>query len=420
MTAPGPRVMVALGNAQLFGQERENVEVLRAARAAGVDALFVTNERWGHREIEPALERLGLRWARLGYAGHFSHRLPRAQWLPNLGRLATGSRQFLRLMRSYRPTHVQVANPHYFLGILPALALSRTPVVYRIGDAPTVHHALYRQLWQRAILPRTARFVCVSAFIQTQMVALGADPSKTEVVRPLPPTRPAPTGDGGLPADLRDEIEGRAPAFAGRTVVFVGEVGAHKGVHLLVEALGRLLAEGLGVRLLVAGQHKGAPDSPFVRDLLARVAALPVGAEPAPAQAGGEPPVRFLGYVEDVADLLRLADVHAAPSVCEEAAGLVVAEAKQAGVPSVVFPSGGMPEFVRTAGEDGWVCTARTAEALADGLRHYLAMDAAALDACGRAASASLEAIVGTPEQFAAAWRRIYDETARGPYAAAP
>ena len=413
MSAPGPRVMVALGNAQLFGQERENVEVLRAARAAGVDALFVTNERWGHREIEPALDRHGLAWARLGYAWHFTHRLPRAQWLPNLGRLATGSRQFLRLMRTYRPTHIQVANPHYVLGILGALSLTRTPVIFRLGDAPTVHHALYRQLWQRAILPRTARFVCVSTFIQRQIIALGADPAKTEVVRPLPPTRPAPTGDGGLPADLRAEIDGTAPAFAGRTVVFVGEVGAHKGVHLLVEALGTLLADGHAVRLLVAGQHKGAPDSPFVRDLLARVAALPAVADNADV-------VRFLGYVEDIAGLLRLADVHAAPSICEEAAGLVVAEAKQAGVPSVVFPSGGMPEFVQTHGEDGWVCDAPTPAALADGLRHYLAMDDAALAACGRAAGASLEAVVGTPEQFAAAWRRIYDETARGPYPAAP
>ena len=130
--------------------------------------------------------------------------------------------------------------------------------------------------------------------------------------------------------------------------------------------------------------------------------------------------MRFLGYVEDVESVLRLADVHAAPSVCEDAAPLVVLEAKRAGVPSVVFPAGGLPEFVRTPGLDGVVCASRTVPALVDGLRYFLQMDAATLEASGAAARASLADLGGTPKQFAAAWRRIYDETARAPYRPAP
>ena len=401
MTPPGPRVLLALGNAQLFGQERENVEVLRAARAAGVDALVATHADWGAREIEPHLDRLGLAWARVGYAWHLTYRLPRRLWAANLGRWLRGSRQFLRLVRRFRPTHVQVANPHYFWAILPALLATRVPVVYRIGDAPVAHHAFYRVLWRWAIVPRTARFVCVSEFIQQQVVALGVTPEATCVVRPLPPARPGDAGHG--------RPDGRLPASAPQTVVFVGEVSDHKGVHLLVEAVGQLAREGRAVRLLVAGVVKGDAERPFVRDLAARVAALPPGAE-----------VQFVGYVNDVAGLLARADVHAAPSVCEEAAGLVVAEAKQAGVPSVVFPSGGMPEWIVRPGVDGVVCAERTASALADGLRHYLAMDRAARADCGDAARASLEELGATPEVFATAWRRIYDETARGPYPAAP
>ena len=239
----GPRVVVALGNEALFGQERENIEVLRAAREASVDALFLTNAVWGHRAIEPYLDRLGLRWERFRYPWHFRRSLPRREWLPNVARLATGSRHLLRVLRRYQATHIQVANPHYFLSILPALWATRTPLVYRLGDVPTAHHAFYRQLWRRAILPQTTRFVCVSEFIQRQIVALGAPLEQTEVVYALPPTRPPVTGDGGLPPDLRDEADGRQPRFAGRTVVFLGEVGEHKGIHLLVEAVGTLLRE---------------------------------------------------------------------------------------------------------------------------------------------------------------------------------
>lgn len=407
-TTGGPRVLVVLGNAQLFGQERGNIEALRAARAAGVDALFLTHERWGEQQIEPYLDRLGLRHTRLPYAWHFTRRLPWRTWVANVGRLVRGSRRLLQVRWAYRASHVHVANSHYFLCVLPALALTRTPLIYRLGDAPTVHHGLYRLLWRWAIVPRTARFVCISAFVQREIEALGAAPSQTTVVHSAAPARPAPLGDGGLPADLRAEWDG--VPFAGRTVVFMGEVGAHKGVDRLVEAVGVLRREEHAVRLLVAGQHKGAPDSPFVRDLAARVAALPPDAD-------GTPAVRFLGYVEDVAGLLRLADVHAAPSVCEEAAGNVVAEAKQAGVPSVVFPSGGLPEWIVAPGRDGVVCAARTAESLADGLRHYVTMDRAALDACGDDARASLVTLGATPDAFAAAWRRVYDETARRPYA---
>lgn len=409
MDSEGPRVIVALGNAALFGQERENIEVLRAARAAGVEALFVTNAVWGHHAIEPYLDRLGLRWERLRYAWHFRYSLPRREWLPNVARLATASRRFLRMMKAFRATHIQVANLHYALCILPALWATRTPLVYRLGDVPTVHHALYRHLW-RVILPRTARFVCVSEFIQREIITLGARPDQTEVVYALPPERPAIDGDGGVPADLRVELDG--PRFTGRTLLFLGEVGEHKGIHLLVEAVGALAQEGHEIRLLVAGQYKGASESAFARDLATRAMAVP-------RRADGAQHVRFLGYVEDVESVLRLADVHAAPSICEDAAPLVVLEAKRAGVPSVVFPAGGLPEFVRTPGLDGIVCASRTVPALVDGLRHFVTMDDASLAASGAAARASLADLGGTPEQFAAAWRRIYDETARAPYAAA-
>jgi glycosyltransferase involved in cell wall biosynthesis len=83
--------------------------------------------------------------------------------------------------------------------------------------------------------------------------------------------------------------------------------------------------------------------------------------------------VRLLGWRDDVDALLRAAAIHCCPSMPEqrESFGIVVLEAKAAGLPSVVFPSGGLSETV-THGVDGWLCPEPTAAALAEGLQYFL------------------------------------------------
>ena len=80
-----------------------------------------------------------------------------------------------------------------------------------------------------------------------------------------------------------------------------------------------------------------------------------------------------------------------------------------AGVPSVVFPSGGLPELVVEQGDDGFVCDARTAGALEAGLRHYLDLSEGELIAAKAAAKASLPALGITREAFSQAWEDVYD-----------
>ena len=100
--------------------------------------------------------------------------------------------------------------------------------------------------------------------------------------------------------------------------------------------------------------------------------------------------MRLLGWREDVADCFAAAAVHCCPSLpsIRESFGLVVLEAKTAGIPSVVFRSGALPELVshRT---DGWVCDEPSAEALAAGLTYFLA-DADRRAAAGTKARESL------------------------------
>jgi glycosyltransferase involved in cell wall biosynthesis len=117
--------------------------------------------------------------------------------------------------------------------------------------------------------------------------------------------------------------------------------------------------------------------------------------------------VAFLGWREDVPALMARASLHCIPSRPEqrEAFGNVVLEAKLSGLPSVVGPSGDLPELV-VHRETGWVCQQATAEALAEGIAFFFE-DAERLRTCGRAALASAAAF--NPERFGEAWSRVFE-----------
>jgi glycosyltransferase involved in cell wall biosynthesis len=115
--------------------------------------------------------------------------------------------------------------------------------------------------------------------------------------------------------------------------------------------------------------------------------------------------VRFLGWREDIPQLMSRASVHCCPSRREirEAFGIVVLEAKLSGLPSVVGPSGNLPELVDHR-RTGWVCRGDSAQELAEGLRFFLT-DAGRLLAAGTAARESAD--VYSEDRLADAWARL-------------
>jgi glycosyltransferase involved in cell wall biosynthesis len=224
-------------------------------------------------------------------------------------------------------------------------------------------------------------FVCVSEYVRESAIDAGTPAERTRVIYSHPPERPA---SEAAPLD----------SFDGRTVVFVGQIAPHKGVDVLVNVAIALCQQRDDVRFLIAGRI--ARQNLFGVGLHGKVQALGLGER-----------IQFLGYVEDVPGLLAAADVHVCPSVWEEPLSNTVVEAKQAGTASVVFPSGGLPEIVEHE-RDGFVCRARTAEALTEGITFYLDADADAVRAAGDAARASLERLGITREAFAEAWLSVY------------
>ena len=86
---------------------------------------------------------------------------------------------------------------------------------------------------------------------------------------------------------------------------------------------------------------------------------------------------------------------------------MVNLEAKMAGIPSVVTPSGALPELIRH-GDNGWVCSDGTPAALAEGIEQFLA-DPRLASAAGQAALASLEGF--SRERFARAWWEVFSSS---------
>jgi len=120
---------------------------------------------------------------------------------------------------------------------------------------------------------------------------------------------------------------------------------------------------------------------------------------------GVGPNVRFLGKVEDVAQVLRWADLYLLPSDVESF-GLSALEALATGVPVVGSNTGGLPEVVEH-GVSGFLAPPGDVAAMATGALELLGdgakWQAASLAARARAGAFATERVVPMYEQFYAA-----------------
>lgn len=154
----------------------------------------------------------------------------------------------------------------------------------------------------------------------------------------------------GLPPTPR-RIEGEAVRFG-----FLGTPLPHKGLHLLVEAFSRLPSGGA---TLTVHADLDDPANPYALELAGRCASLPG------VKVAGRFPRERLGQVFQGMDVLVV------PSVWEEMFGLVVLEARLAGVAVVVSEMGGLPELVRNR-VDGLVVPPHRVDPLHGALKRFV------------------------------------------------
>ena len=179
-------------------------------------------------------------------------------------------------------------------------------------------------------------------------------------------------------------------------ITYVGQISQQKGVPLLVAAAERLISDGHNVCLWLLGDPSWG--SSLLDSLKQQVAA-----------ANLQHRIVFFGYVQNVLPLLSQSDIHVCPSLVSEGLTNVVGEAKLCGKPSVVFPTGGLPELIEHK-VDGFLCKDCTVEALIEGLQHFLTNQAVRQKA-SLAAKRSLEEKFG-PDRFRTQWAQVFLQTA--------
>jgi glycosyltransferase involved in cell wall biosynthesis len=383
-----PRILALFGARVIFGAERDNIEALVSLRAQGCEVLCLVRDEPWNRAIPEALASRGLASAQVPYIDG---------WLPgwrlhivlrNPIAFVVGNWRFIKIVREFGPTHIHAFNPLYILSFLAGLTLVRTPMVYRSVDRPIRHRAMWRLLW-RFIIWRAQRFVAISRFIAHELELTGVKADRIEVIYGKPPARLSQTEAPVLPAF----------DAAMQDIIFVGQINKHKGPDILVRAFGKVAAKWPQARLLIVGRISEWKGDEWARELRDSVAHDP----------NLSSRVFFVGFVEDVPSLLQGRTILVAPTLTEEPLGLVVMEAKAAGLPSVVFPSGGLPEMIEH-NIDGFICREKSVEELTEALDFYLA-DPSIAPRQGAAAKLSLRRL--GIDEFANHWLAAYERANR-------
>ena len=334
------------------GLERMTFEVLRVMGERGIPSHAIVNG-WENFRITPLADASGSSWS----VGPYWYPLRRRGVTPlsllrMIVEVARVSADLLRVARRVQPTHVLLPEFEAILRNWPALAWLRARgvhVVARQGTAPPPGR-FYGWLWRSILDPVVDRYVANSEFTRREIVAHGIAAAKVETINNIAPRRAT------VPAAIA-----RIP----NRVIFVGQLIPEKGADLLLEAAALVRGRGLDVTVDIVGDIDGweAPEYRGYR------AALRERAQREDLRGA----VSFLGVRDDVPSLLARSSLHCCPSRLEhrEGFGVVVLEAKLAGIPSVVTRSGNLPDMIAHR-QDGWICDDPLAAAIADGVEFFL------------------------------------------------
>lgn len=381
-----PSVYALFGGRFLYGQERANIEVLKALKAEGSSiTILMRNDKTPEvRDLKDMFSELGFKTIQVPLAdARLAARNPIFMVDCILG-LFVPSFVLARMRAGRNGSVLYLFNTYYVPSVMLYLFLFKPALLFRAGDVPPSHNVFWRVAWG-CIRARIVRGVAVSRYIKKQLVRMGVDEERLSVIYSRP-RLPKSGNSATLVAD-----EGIAD------IVYVGQLTAEKGLRELADAFVSL-AKDHDCRLVVIGRiHPDWPEDAFARALRDSL-----------GERGYADRVTFPGFVDDVYAYLSRARVHVQPSVWEEPLANSVMEAKWAGVPSVIFASGGLPEVIQD-GFDGTICYEQSAEALAEAIRPYL-LDSEMAARRGEAARASLKDL-GT-DRFAENWRGVVDKVA--------
>ena len=377
------RIVVLFGSPFLYGSEKANIDVFDALKNKYdyVDILFLTDILDGQSIVHPYLERLKFKYMPVHYHYRFMKNMRISEWIKKISKIVLGSIALIKVYIEFRPTHIYVSKPEYFLNFIPVLFFTKKPIIYRIGDSPVVHNLPYEKLWNY-IVKKASKIVCVSKFIEQQVQLSGGKKSQTEVIYSRPHDRKKSLNVSKNRQNCTFEI------------LYVGQIAKHKGLDLFVEAAVKLCRKYENISFTIAG--KIDINNQFAKEQIDIV-----------NEKYFSENIIFLDYVSDVDSLYESSNLHICPSVYDEPLANVLIDAKKHSIPSIIFDVGGLPEIIEHK-ISGYICKEKTALALETAIEYYFLHQ----DLCeevGHNAFKSLEDL--KIEQFSERWLNVFETT---------
>lgn len=321
MTSPGPdgrslRVLLVHPGAGLYGSDRMLLEAVRAVVAVGSRALLVVPEDGPLVELaRQAGARVLVRPVPVLRKSALS---PRGL-LGLAGRSAVSTARDGALLRRLRPDVVYVST----------LTLPTWVLLARAQGVPVVCH-VHEAEAQAAVLVQRA---LAAPLLAASRLLVNSEFSLAVLARSWPVLRSRATV---LPNGVQGPAEPVAPRAGDGPLrlLYVGRLSRRKGVLVALDALERLVDEGLDVHLDLVGDVFGE-HADFGGDLDDRL-----------QDSVFDGRVTVHGFDSDVYAHLAGADVLLVPSVLPEPFGNTAVEGVLAGRPVVVSDVGGLPEAV--------------------------------------------------------------------------
>ena len=252
-----------------------------------------------------------------------------------------------RGMREWRPSLVLSWMPKAHLYAGPAAVLARTRCVWYQHDFPS----------PRGVFERTHALIPADGVIATSKTVAAAQ----RAIRPSRRTIAVPPGvdlERFTPGDVAEARRNTGLPPGVPIVGMVARLQRWKGVHVLIEALPRLVDLVPDVQAVIVGGDD--PQDPNHAEWLARRA----------TELGMADRVRFAGFHADPVPWMRAMDVVVNASR-NEPFGLTVIEAMALGKPVVAVAEGGPTEVI-TDGEDGMLVPPGDPAALAEAVARCL------------------------------------------------
>jgi glycosyltransferase involved in cell wall biosynthesis len=385
------KILAVFGNVAYFGQERSNINVFRLLINNGYDLKVLVNDRGFHWHLQPVFEQLGIPYVKIRYSWGLHKPFTIKKILIFLAEIWMTNIHFLRNYWKYKPDYIHIANDFFYFSLIPSFCfINKTKIIFRLGDEPVVWWFPLRLAWRYFISKQVDTFVCNSHYIHTKLSAAGRKRHSNDIVLYSIPS---------LRIDIVKEEESvwnhiERCKQSGRIIVtYLGRISENKGCGDIIIAAKEIKSEHeKDFTFLIAGniEHTDEYSMRYVSEV----------------KEFDENYIITVGEIKNVPKLFMLSDIHVAPSLVEEAQGLVVVEAKREKRASIIYPSGGMKELI-THQVDGYICPQKSPKAIEEALLYYLEHKEE-IKQQGEAAYNSLNRLNINEEYFSSKWLNVY------------